>query len=167
LKLTILTTGGTIDKTYNEYEGSLLNNKTIIEEILASLRLPDLFIKYVRVLNKDSLDMTENDRSLILNAVVTAIPSSDGIIIIHGTDTLSVTGEFLFKNLPDLLIPIILTGAMRPYEFKDSDARQNVTEALFASRIAPAGIWLTMHNRLLSFPGVVKDRENLTFIKNK
>ena len=167
MKLTILTTGGTIDKTYNEYEGSLLNNKTIIEEILASLRLPDLFIKYVRVLNKDSLDMTENDRSLILNAVVTAIPSSDGIIIIHGTDTLSVTGEFLFKNLPDLLIPIILTGAMRPYEFKDSDARQNVTEALFASRIAPAGIWLTMHNRLLSFPGVVKDRENLTFIKNK
>ncbi len=167
MKLTILTTGGTIDKTYNEYEGSLLNNKTIIEEILASLRLPDLFIKYVRVLNKDSLDMTENDRSLILSAVETAIPSSDGIIIIHGTDTLSVTGEFLNSNLPELHIPIILTGAMRPYEFKDSDAQQNVTEALFASRIAPAGIWLTMHNRLLSFPGVVKDRRNLTFIKNK
>ncbi len=167
MKLAILTTGGTIDKTYNEHEGSLLNDKTMIEEILRLLRLPDLYIKYVHVMNKDSLDMTEEDRKLILNAVNTSSPFSDAILIIHGTDTLSDTGEYLYNNLLKLNIPIILTGAMRPYEFRDSDATQNVTEALFAARITGPGIWVAMHNRLLSFPGVVKDRNNLTFINNE
>ncbi|MCK5154026.1 MAG: asparaginase [Spirochaetales bacterium] len=163
MKLAILTTGGTIDKTYNEHEGSLLNDKTMIEEILRLLRLPDLYIKYVHVMNKDSLDMTEEDRKLILNAVNTSSPFSDAILIIHGTDTLSDTGEYLYNNLLKLNIPIILTGAMRPYEFRDSDAQQNVTEALLATRMISTGIWVAMHNRLLEFPGIIKDRKNLTF----
>ena len=167
MKLAILTTGGTIDKTYNEHEGSLLNDKTMIEEILSKLRLPDLYIKYVHVINKDSLDMTEKDRKLILDAVLTSSPFSDAILIIHGTDTLSVTGEYLYTNLSNFKIPLILTGAMRPYEFRDSDATQNVTEALFAARTTGPGIWVAMHNRLLSFPGIVKDKKNLTFINNE
>lgn len=167
MKLGILTTGGTIDKTYNEHEGSLLNDKTMIEEILAKLRLPDLYIKYVHVMNKDSLDMTEEDRKQILDAVNASKPFSDAILIIHGTDTLSETGEYLYKNLTRLNIPIIITGAMRPYESRDSDATQNVTEALFAARITGPGIWVAMHNRLLDFPGIVKDRKNLTFIRNE
>lgn len=167
MKLAILTTGGTIDKTYNEHEGSLLNDKTMIEEILAMLRLPDLYIKYVHVMNKDSLDMTEEDRNQILDAVNTSSPFSDAILIIHGTDTLSLTGDYLHKNITNLKIPLILTGAMRPYEFRDSDAIQNVTEALFAARITGPGIWVAMHNRLLSFPGIVKDKKNLTFINNE
>jgi len=166
-KITILTTGGTIDKTYNEHKGSLLNDKTMIEEILSMLRMPDLYIKYVHVMNKDSLDMTKEDRKQILDAVSSSKPLSDAILIIHGTDTLSVTGEYLYKNISNLDIPIILTGAMRPYEFRDSDATQNVTEALFASRLTTPGIWVAMHNRLLRFPGIIKDRKNLTFIPNE
>jgi len=139
----------------------------MIEEIMGMLRLPDLDIKYVHVMNKDSLDMTEEDRKQILKAVNTTIPETEAIIIIHGTDTLCVTGEYLYKKLPDLKIPLILTGAMRPYEFRDSDASQNVTEALFSARITSPGIWVAMHNRLLRFPGVVKDRINLTFISSE
>lgn len=167
MKLAILTTGGTIDKTYNEHEGSLLNDKTMIEEILEMLRLPDLYIKYVHVMNKDSLEMTEEDRKQILDAVDTSSPFSDAILIIHGTDTLAATGEYLYTNLPNLKIPLILTGAMRPYGFRDSDATQNVTEALLAARLIEPGIWVVMHNRLLSFPGIVKDKKNLTFMSNE
>ena len=163
MKISILTTGGTIDKTYNELEGSLRNDRTMIESILGSLRLPDLFIKHVHVMNKDSLEMTEEDREIILLAVKTNITLSDAIVIIHGTDTLSVTGEYLYEKLPDLTIPIVMTGAMRPYEFRDSDALQNVTEALLAARMISTGIWVAMHNRLLEFPGIIKDRKNLTF----
>ena len=163
MKISILTTGGTIDKTYNELEGSLRNDRTMIENILGSLRLPDLFIKHVHVMNKDSLEMTEEDREMILLAVKTNIHLSDAIVIIHGTDTLSVTGEYLCDKVPELDIPIIMTGAMRPYEFRDSDAQQNVTEALLAARIKSTGIWVAMHNRLLKFPGIMKDRKNLTF----
>ena len=159
MKLTILTTGGTIDKTYDEYGGSLRNVGTVLDEILHSLRLPDLFIRHVAVMHKDSLDLTEEDRRTILKAVRDAIPTSEAILVIHGTDTLAKTGELLCRELDGLGGPVILTGAMRPYEFRDSDAQQNVTEALLAARLLDPAVYVVMHNRVLRFPGVVKDRQ--------
>jgi L-asparaginase len=159
VKLTILTTGGTIDKTYDEYAGSLRNVRTVLEEILESLRLPDMFIRHVAVMHKDSLDMVDEDRQTILRSVREALPISEAVVVIHGTDTLSSTGEVLHAGLGELRIPVILTGAMRPYEFRDTDALQNVTEALLAARLLNPGVYLVMHNRVLAFPGVVKDRD--------
>ena len=165
MKITILTTGGTIEKTYNERDGSLKNYHTILPEMLTGLRLPDLDVSYEQVVFKDSLEMTEDDRQRILASTKQAIPQSDAIIILHGTDTMAETGELLNKELVDLRVPVILTGAMRPYKFRDTDALQNVTESLLAARIVPPGVYVVMHNRVLRFPGVVKDRENLTFTK--
>jgi len=166
MRLTILTTGGTIDKTYDEFQGSLRNEQTAIDVILDSLRIPDLDIHHVEVMHKDSLDMTDQDREIIAAAVCDAAPTSDAIVILHGTDTLSETGEHLCEKCTGLRIPIILTGAMRPYEFRDTDALQNVTEALLASRMVVAGVYVAMHNRVLKFPGVKKDRQALTFVRN-
>ena len=165
MNITILTTGGTIEKTYNERDGSLKNYHTILPEILAGLRLPDLDVSYEQVVFKDSLEMTEDDRHRILRAAQHALPISDAIIILHGTDTMAETGELLNKELVDLQISIILTGAMRPYKFRDTDALQNVTESLLAARVVSPGVYVVMHNHVLRFPGVVKDRENLTFTK--
>lgn len=163
MKLTILTTGGTIDKTYNEFDGSLRNARSVLDEILSILRLPEVFIRHQVVMSKDSLDLTEDDRQVILQAVRSALPTSDAIVVLHGTDTLSKTGELLHSELGELRHPIILTGAMRPYEFRDSDALQNVTEALLAARLLDPGVYVVMHNRVLRFPGVYKDRQSLTF----
>ncbi len=163
MKLTILTTGGTIEKTYNEHEGSLRNDRSVLDEILYRLRLPDLFIKHVPVMFKDSMEMDDKDREFILKSIKDAIPTSDAVIVLHGTDTLSKTGEFINTELKSSDIPIILTGAMRPYAFRDSDAKQNVIEALLAARLLESGVYVVMHNRVLKFPGVYKDRQNLTF----
>ena len=159
-KITILTTGGTIEKTYDETDGLLRNVSSVLDEILTTLRLPGLSISHVRLMNKDSLEMTEDDRLRILQAVRTSV--SDAVIILHGTDTLSRTGEYIHLNLPEPARPVILTGAMRPFEFRDSDARQNITEALLACRLLSPGVYAVMHNQVLRFPGVVKDRERLT-----
>jgi L-asparaginase len=165
MNVTIITTGGTISKTFNEHDGSLRNDRPAIETILAGLRLPDLVLKYHHMLSKDSLELTDDDRRLILETVRQELSLSDAVVVGHGTDTLSLTGEMLCREIPDLRVPVILTGAMRPYEFRDSDAPQNVTEALLACRLAPPGVYMAMHNRLLRFPGVVKDRATLTFVK--
>lgn len=165
MKISILTTGGTIEKTYVEHEGILTNRNSRLDEILKQLRLPDVFIRHQGIMQKDSLDMTEADRELILKAVQDAQPISDAVIILHGTDTLAVTGDYLYSKLENLNIPVILTGAMRPYEFRDSDALQNVTEAVLASRLLDPGVWTVMHSRVLAFPGVKKDKIALTFVK--
>jgi L-asparaginase len=156
MKLTILTTGGTIDKTYDERAGHLENVRSVLDELLDALRLPDLFIRHIAVMSKDSLDMDDEDRRTIVEAIAKAQPSSDAIIVLHGTDTLSRTGELLFASLENLEVPVVMTGAMRPYEFRDSDALQNVTEALLAARLLDPGVYLVMHNRVLPFPGVEK-----------
>jgi L-asparaginase len=86
MRLTILTTGGTIDKTYDEFQGSLRNRHTVIDVILDSLRLPDLDIAHVEVMHKDSLDMTEEDREVIAEAVRSAAPTSDAMVISWSRD---------------------------------------------------------------------------------
>ena len=165
MNISILTTGGTIEKTYNERDGSLKNYHTILPRMLTGLRLPDLDISHEQVVFKDSLEMTEDDRQRVLAAARRALSVSDAIVILHGTDTMAETGELLSRELTDLRIPVILTGAMRPYEFRDSDALQNVTESLLAARVLSPGVYVVMHNRVLAFPGVVKDRETLTFVE--
>jgi L-asparaginase len=165
MKITVITTGGTIAKTFDESEGSLHNERPVVETIVKELRLPDLSISYRHILYKDSLYLTDSDRQLILGTVKEAMTACEAIVIAHGTDTLSITGELLHRELPAPPVPIILTGAMRPYEFKDSDALQNVTEALLACRLAAPGVYVAMHNRLLKFPGVTKDRKALNFVK--
>ena len=92
--------------------------------------------------------------------------SHDGIVITHGTDRLQHTGERLCERLGDTpRVPIVLTGAMRPYELRNTDALQNLTEALLAVQLTAAGVYVAMHNQVLRFPGVVKDHSDMRFKK--
>ncbi len=165
LRVAILTTGGTIEKTYDETDGSLRNVHSVLDRLLEELRLPDLTVTHVAVMNKDSLDMTPEDRDVILAQVRDSLSHYDAVLIIHGTDTLAVTGEHLCAALGTPAVPVVLTGAMRPFEFRDSDAQQNVTESLFAARHLEPGVYVVMHGRALRFPGVEKNRERRTFTR--
>lgn len=164
-RVALLTTGGTFEKTYDETDGSLRNIGSVLDKVLSTIRLPQLALRHLPVMSKDSLEMTDADRQQILAAVRQSLPSADAVVVIHGTDTLSVTGEVLHANLSALDRPIILTGAMRPYEFRDTDAYQNLIEALLAARLAPPGVYVVMHNQILKFPGVYKDRRRGTFAR--
>jgi L-asparaginase len=165
LHVAVLTTGGTIEKTYDETDGSLRNVRSVLARLLDELRLPDLRVTHIPVMNKDSLDMTPADRAEILAKVRDASSEQDAVVVIHGTDTLAVTGAHLYENLSELPVPVVLTGAMRPFEFRDSDALQNVTESLLAARLLPPGVYVVMHGRALAFPGVEKHRERRTFTR--
>ena len=166
MDVTVITTGGTIAKTYDESSGVLHNDRPVVESILARLRLPDLTVSYDHVLMKDSLDLTDTDRERILDAVRRAVNVADAVVVAHGTDTLAITGELLHKALGDVCVPVVVTGAMRPFEFRDSDAAQNVTEALLACRLVAPGVYAVMHNRVLAFPGVVKDHVGKSFVRD-
>jgi len=167
-RLALLTTGGTIEKTYDEDTGELANRRSIVRRMLDELRLDDLRVETVELMSKDSLDMTEADRARVVEAVREAFTAPDepaGVVILHGTDTLTTTGDRLLAAFPEPPVPVVLTGAMRPFEMKRSDALQNLTEAIFAARALPPGVYCVAHGRALRFPGVRKDRERGTFVK--
>jgi L-asparaginase len=163
--VTLVTTGGTIEKTYDERTGELINRGSIVRRMLQRLRLEDTRVSIVELLSKDSLFMTDADRELIAAAVANHQSLCQSIIVLHGTDTLSLTGELLYTRFSPPRIPIVLTGAMRPYEMKRSDALQNLTEAIFATGVLAPGVYCVTHGRALPFPGVVKDRNSGTFIR--
>ena len=54
---------------------------------------------------------------------------------------------------------------MRPYMLRNTDALQNLTEALLAVQVLNPGVYCVMHSKTLQFPGVVKDKERGTFVR--
>jgi L-asparaginase len=162
----VLSTGGTIEKGYSEQTGSVENLDSKIDRFLQMLRLPDTEVRVVRLLNKDSLEMTEADRELIFTTVEKLLPRRSPIVITHGTDTMIDTGLFLKARLPELQVPIVLTGAMVPLGFERSDGLQNLTESFFAARVLAPGVWVVMHNQAFPVDRVHKDRELARFVWN-
>src|SRR5579863_7028792 len=116
MKVHLITTGGTIEKIYSERTGQVENLTAKIDRYLHQLRLPDARIDVTPLMNKDSLEMTEEDRELVLEAVKAKV--SDGpVVITHGTDTMVETGRLLKQRLGDLRHPVVMTGAMTPLGF--------------------------------------------------
>lgn len=162
-RVALISTGGTIEKTYNELEGVLHNTFSVLDVMLASLSLDGVEIVRVPLMNKDSLDMTPADHTLVAETAGAMCHAHDGVVIVHGTDRLSSTGERIVEVVSSPKVPIVLTGAIRPYMLRNTDALQNLTEALLAVQVLAPGVYCVMHDKVLAFPGVVKDYERGTF----
>ena len=160
----LVTTGGTIEKVYSEQSGQVENVTAKIDRYLHHLRLPGLRIDVTPLMNKDSLEMTDEDRELILAFVRLKI--SDGpVVITHGTDTMAETGRLLKRRISNLAHPVILTGAMTPLGFERSDGLQNLTESLFAAHVLSPGVWIVMHGQVFDADHARKDREHSRFVR--
>lgn len=164
-RIALISTGGTIEKTYDELQGVLDNRTSVLDVMLASLQLQGIEIVRIPLMNKDSLQMTPQDHDLIARTAASMAEAHDGVVIVHGTDRLARSGERVCELLGSPRVPIVLTGAMRPYVMRNTDALQNLTEALLAVQVMPAGVYVAMHNQVLQFPGIVKDKDRGTFVR--
>lgn len=166
-RLALISTGGTIEKTYDELSGLLENRVSVLDVMLSSLRLEDLALERFPLMNKDSLEMTQGDHDAIAELALRCTKRHDGVVVVHGTDRLAVSGERVLQRSPgpNLAAPVVFTGAMVPYALRRTDALQNLTEALGAARILPPGVYAAFHGKVLTFPGVIKDPERQTFVK--
>ena len=156
--LEIFTTGGTIDKVYFDALSDYQVGNTALSDILeqAGVAVPHRITPLMR---KDSLELTDDDRALIRNAV--AESAARHILITHGTDTMVLTARFL-SDIQDKTI--VLTGAMQPNALKGSDAPFNVGFALAAAQAMPSGVYIAMNGRILDPATTVKDREGRRFV---
>src|SRR5512145_1361338 len=96
LKVNVITTGGTIEKIYSEQTSTVENLDNQIDRYLGRLRLPACDVRVVPLMNKDSLEMTDADRSAILGLIQQMLSEySAAFVITHGTDTMVQTGRYL------------------------------------------------------------------------
>ncbi len=166
-RIALISTGGTIEKTYDELSGVLHNAVSVLDVMIASLELRGVELIRVPLMNKDSTEMNDGDHSLIAKTAGTMAEAYDGVVIVHGTDRLAATGERIVELVQPPPAPVVLTGAMRPYLLRNSDALQNLTEALLACQLLSPGVYVAMHNTVLEFPGVVKDPAVGTFVRTR
>jgi|SRR5580658_1197770 L-asparaginase len=160
----VITTGGTIEKAYSEQSGAVLNTTSKIGLYLKLLRLPDLDVHVTPLMNKDSLEMSAEDRAELVANVRNLLPLNQPIVITHGTDTMVESGLAIEQAFPSPPVPIILTGAMSPLGFEKSDGLQNLTESLFAARLLSPGVFVVIHGQVFPVAHVRKDRERATFV---
>ncbi len=153
MPIMIFVTGGTFDKEYNELEGTLFFKETHVQEIL-TLGRSKVETEVRTLMMKDSLEMTEEDRQVILRACRDT--GHDRIVITHGTDTMESTARVLGEaSLPKT---IVLMGAMIPYKFGSSDGLFNFGAALAFAETLNHGVYVAMNGRAFPWNNVRKNR---------
>ena len=141
MKIKIITTGGTIDKIYFDQKSKFQVGESQISEMLEEANVTFDY-EVESLLQKDSLELTDEDRGMIYQTV--AADECRHIIITHGTDTLLETAKRL-QSIPNKVI--VLTGAMQPAKFRFSDAIFNIGYAVAAVQALPAGVYVAMNGR--------------------
>ncbi|UCH89899.1 MAG: asparaginase, partial [Thermoplasmata archaeon] len=158
----VFVTGGTFDKDYDEIEGKLFFNNTQLHKMLELGRC-SLDIEIETLMMKDSLDMTENDRNIIVNKCKKT--KQDKIVITHGTDKMVETARALVKSIDNKTI--ILTGAMIPIRFGSSDGLFNLGSSLAFVQSLPHGVYISMNGRFFHWNNVRKNNQTGKFVELK
>jgi len=154
VKIKILTTGGTIDKIYFDRKSEFQVGDPQIAEVLKEANV-QLDHEIEQLMRKDSLDMTEEDRQLIRQAVVRDTQHRH-FLITHGTDTMIQTAKAL-QGIPGKVI--VLTGAMQPARFRLTDAVFNIGCAIIAVQTLPEGVYIAMNGRVFDPDRTIKNVE--------
>lgn len=151
MEIKILTMGGTIDKAYFDANSEFQVGDP---EILRVLEEANVSFEYSleSVLRKDSLEMTDDDRQLLLQRIMQT--KQERILITHGTDTMVDTALAL-HGCEDKTI--VFTGAMQPARLRVSDAIFNIGCAVTALQLLDHGVYIAMNGRVFDSRSVRKN----------
>ncbi len=158
-KVLIISTGGTFNKRYNPKNGVLEIDKS--SEALQNIASKWLCnFEILNIIGKDSLEITNHDRLELLSTIHQA--KHHAIIIVHGTDTMDVTAEYLADA--ELEKTIVLTGAMVPYSIDPTEATANLASAYgYINALEKEGVFIAMNGVMDSYDKVKKNRKEGRF----
>jgi L-asparaginase len=159
--IVIVTTGGTIDKAYFDALSQYQIGEPVVKKVLDGANVTHPY-RIVELLRKDSLELTDEDRQRLKETV--AALDERRIVITHGTDTMTDSAGVL-AAIPNKTI--VLTGALSPARFSDSDATFNIGMAFAAVQSLPPGAYVAMNGRVFRGDEVKKDREQRRFVATK
>jgi L-asparaginase len=159
-KILLIDTGGTFNKIYNPLNGELpVDSTSVALKNIASKWLCKFEI--INIIGKDSLQINNQDRLLLLATI--NLSEYENIIIIHGTDSMHISAEYLADG--DLEKRIVLTGAMVPYSIDPVEATANLASAFgYLQTLKDNGVYIVMNGIFGSYEEIIKDRKNGKFI---
>jgi L-asparaginase len=159
-RILCISTGGTFNKVYNPLEGKLIIDpeshavRTIMQKWQYECEL-------VSVIGKDSLEMDNSDRLVLLATI--NLSDYDDVLIVHGTDTMELSADYLAKA--ELEKRIVMTGAMIPFAVDTVDAVANFASAYgFLQQLQEDGVYIAMNGIIDHYERVTKNRKLGKFV---
>ena len=148
-KILMIATGGTI---------ACRRTESGLKPLLGS----DELLKYVpavgevckadtlQLYNLDSTDIRPHHWLGIAKAVRDNYEGYDGFVITHGTDTMAYTAAALSYLLLSSPKPVVITGAQKPVDMENTDARINLYDSfVYASDDKSAGVHIVFDGRVI------------------
>ncbi len=150
-RILVITTGGTIacEESGNGLAPEHGGNDLLKGITGCEITVLDLF-------SCDSTDITPEHWKTLCSAVKISL-MYDGIVILHGTDTLEYTAAMLWLTVSYMNIPVIITGAMLPLTAPDSDGEANIRDSIIAACDEDlAGVYVVFCGRIISGGEAIK-----------
>lgn len=149
--VSILACGGTIASKIEYKTGAVYPSYDPMEIIELVPEIKEIAnIRVRKIFELFSEDIHPEHWKIIAEEVYKEIESGvDGVVIMHGTDTMHYTSAALSFMLQNLSIPVVLVGAQRSSDRPSSDARYNLLSAvLFAAYGEIAEVLVCMHGSI-------------------
>lgn len=156
-KILILTTGGTIAcKSGENGLAPALDAPSMLSYISGIAEYYDIDVK--EILHLDSSNIQPEEWVIIAREVYENYQRYDGIVITHGTDTMAYTSSMLSFMLPNITIPVIITGSQLPLVHPLTDACDNMRYALAMAATGIPGVYLSFNRKVILGCRAVKIR---------
>lgn len=149
-RILLLGTGGTIAcKRTSHGLMPLLSSEEILSFVPDSRTFCS--IDSIQVLNIDSTNIQPSHWLTIEKAIEEHYKDYDGFVITHGTDTMAYTAAALSYLIRNSAKPIVITGAQKPIDMENTDARTNLADSLrFASHPNAHGVNIVFDGKVIA-----------------
>lgn len=147
-RILLISTGGTLASSHSGngltpgLHGEDILNK--IEGLTAgfSVDVEELFLI-------DSSNMQPEEWAVLAGRIFERRKDYDGIVVIHGTDTLAYTASALSFALQNIEIPVVITGSQVSIENPIADATENCRAALHMAASRCPGVYVAFNRKII------------------
>ena len=144
-KISVLATGGTIASRV-DYETGAVSPVSDPELIFGGSDILSKFTISVKpIMNQFSENLRPSDWITIGERVAEESRKADGIVVAHGTDTMSYTASALAFMFEESRTPIIFVGSQRSSDRPSSDSRENIEAAINFASTDFGEVGISMH----------------------
>ncbi len=149
-RILLIATGGTIASHLGE-EGLIPEMRA--EELLKNV--PEVFEfcspSAIQIFNIDSTNITPDHWIKLAETIKEYYDDYDGFVVCHGTDTMSYTASMISYMVQHSPKPIVFTGAQKPIDREDTDARINLRDSfLYASFEKAADVVIVFQGKVIA-----------------
>lgn len=149
-RIAVLYVGGSIGMIRNRKTGRIDPIESLVEihRFIPDAQR-DVILDFHSIANLGSSEVTPQHWVAIAKTIEKIYDSVEGVVVIHGTNTMAYTAAALSFALQNLGKPVILTGSLMPIDDIGSDARMNLINAIRAAELDIAEVCIALGPRIL------------------